>query len=148
MGFYPSKPRMEKNPTEDNGTNQKETKTDELNEKERTEDLDNENELPDNVIHDKGLSYQRHDIANKRSKKLIRLRDGMPEHPLIQGRYIFVKDHYDGIDILGTQKKIGAPNFRQAGSNYNVYGFGQPTCEGLENILYQLVKSGKKVKEK
>ncbi|RUS88534.1 hypothetical protein EGW08_003710 [Elysia chlorotica] len=70
------------------------------------------------------------------------LADGMPEHPLIKGKYFVVQDANDADDVLQTFKATNAPNFHQAGSSYPVFASGQPTVNGLNKVLSQLICDG------
>lgn len=73
------------------------------------------------------------------------IKEGFPEHGLIQDRYFLIKDHFKGIDKLRTTDKFGAPNFRKAQGSYPVYGMGQPTRDGLGMVIQTLLENGHKV---
>ncbi|CAL1539551.1 unnamed protein product [Lymnaea stagnalis] len=70
------------------------------------------------------------------------LADGMPEHPLIKGKYFIVQDFNDVTDVLQTYKQTCAPNFYQATSDQPVFASGQPTVNGLSKVLSHLVSAG------
>ncbi|GFN91863.1 paladin [Plakobranchus ocellatus] len=70
------------------------------------------------------------------------LAEGMPEHPLIKGKYFVVQDANDAEDVLQTFKTTCAPNFHQASSSYPVFASGQPTVNGLNKVLSQLICDG------
>ncbi|GFR60002.1 phosphatase domain containing, paladin 1b [Elysia marginata] len=74
------------------------------------------------------------------------LAEGMPEHPLIKGKYFVVQDANDADDVLQTFKATSAPNFHQAGSSYPVFASGQPTVNGLNKVLSQLICDGYSVR--
>ncbi|XP_012936658.1 paladin [Aplysia californica] len=71
-----------------------------------------------------------------------RFADGMLEHPLIKGKYFIVQDSNDTLDLLHTNKHMSAPNFYQAGGDQPVFASGQPTVNGLNVVLSQLVSDG------
>ena len=73
------------------------------------------------------------------------IKEGFPLHGLIQDKYFLIKDHFDGIDKLKTLETHGAPNFRKNRGPYPVYGMGQPSRDGLANVLQTLVENGHKV---
>lgn len=83
-------------------------------------------------------------LANKRGA----VKEGFPEHGLIQDRYFLIKDHFKGIDKLKTMKDCGAPNFRKARGVYSVYGMGQPSRDGLAKTIQVLLECGHKVRNK
>ena len=74
------------------------------------------------------------------------LKEGFPVHGLIQDKYFLIKDHFDDIDKLKTLDKYGAPNFRKSKGNYAVYGMGQPSRDGLAQVIQCLVQNGHKVR--
>ena len=80
------------------------------------------------------------------SRKHGAIREGFPVHGLVQDRYFLIKDHFKGMDKLGTMEKYGAPNFRKAQGSYPVYGMGQPTRDGLEVVIQSLQENGHKVR--
>ncbi|XP_039727964.1 paladin isoform X3 [Pteropus medius] len=57
--------------------------------------------------------FQIHDELLKAHYTLGRLSDTTPEHYLVQGRYFLVRDVAEKMDVLGTVRSCGAPNFRQ-----------------------------------
>lgn len=73
------------------------------------------------------------------------IKNGFPEHGLIQDKYYLIKDHFDGVDRLNTLQKCGAPNFRKAGGSYPVYGMGQPSKDGLALVIETLIDNGHRV---
>ncbi|XP_077999424.1 paladin-like [Glandiceps talaboti] len=99
------------------------------------------NEVAPIIIKDNNEEYQCNTKKNSLAVK-GRIKEGMPEHNLVQNKYFMVKDHYHGIDMLNTIKKYGAPNLRRAHGGYPVYGMGQPTREGLRQILETLLDDG------
>ncbi|XP_059140967.1 paladin-like isoform X2 [Physella acuta] len=70
------------------------------------------------------------------------LAEGMPEHPLIKGKYFVVQDFNDVNDVLQTYRTLSAPNFYQASSDQPVFASGQPTVNGLNKILSHIVTDG------
>lgn len=68
-------------------------------------------------------------------------------HGLIQDKYFLIKDHFDGIDKLNTLETHGAPNFRKSRGPYPVYGMGQPSRDGLAQIIQTVVENGHKVRD-
>lgn len=54
---------------------------------------------------------------------------------LLQGKYFLVKDIHEDDDHLKTISTYLAPNCRQAGDGFPVYGMGQPTKDGLDNFM-------------
>ncbi|KAK3785788.1 hypothetical protein RRG08_006199, partial [Elysia crispata] len=58
------------------------------------------------------------------------------------GKYFVVQDANDADDVLQTFKATSAPNFHQAGSSYPVFASGQPTVNGLNKVLSQLICDG------
>uniref|UniRef100_A0ABM0LZR8 Paladin-like n=1 Tax=Saccoglossus kowalevskii TaxID=10224 RepID=A0ABM0LZR8_SACKO len=99
------------------------------------------NEVAPIIIKDNLEEYQ----CAAPSKKTIakgRIKEGMPEHHLVQGKYFMVKDHFHGIDELNTIKRFSTPNLHRAHGGYPIYGMGQPTKEGLQQILDMLLDDG------
>ncbi|XP_070544590.1 paladin-like [Ptychodera flava] len=99
------------------------------------------NEVAPIIIKDNLEEYQCNTKQNSHAVK-GRIKEGMPEHNLVQNKYFMVKDHFNGIDELNTWKAFGAPNLRRAHGGYPVYGMGQPTLEGLRQILESLLDDG------
>jgi len=79
-------------------------------------------------------------------RKKGRIKNGFPEHGLIQDKYFLIKDHFAAIDRLKTLSKCGAPNFRKAGGLYPVYGMGQPSKDGLSLVIETLIENGHRVR--
>lgn len=80
-------------------------------------------------------------LSNKRGA----VKEGFPEHGLIQDKYFLIKDHFKGIDRLKTVNDFGAPNFRKARGVFSVYGMGQPSRDGLAKTIQILLENGHKV---
>ncbi|XP_033644456.1 paladin-like [Asterias rubens] len=81
-------------------------------------------------------------LAEKQKVVLGCIKDGFPEHMLVQEKYFMVADQFEGIDKLQTSEKYGAPNFRKAGGGFAVYGMGQPTGVGLERTMDIIAREG------
>lgn len=62
-----------------------------------------------------------------------------------QGRYFLVRDVAEKMDVLGTLRGCGAPNFRQVRGGLAVFGMGQPSLSGFRQILQKLQKDGHRV---
>ena len=62
-----------------------------------------------------------------------------------QGRYFLVRDVAEKMDLLGTLRRCGAPNFRQVRGGLAVFGMGQPSLSGFRQALQKLQKDGHKV---
>lgn len=62
-----------------------------------------------------------------------------------QGRYFLVRDVAEKMDVLGTVRSCGAPNFRQVRGGLTVFGMGQPSLSGFRQVLQKLQKDGHKV---
>ena len=63
-------------------------------------------------------------------------------NPIIDLSGYFIKpDHFDGIHVLdeGLEKVDGAPNFRNI-PGFPVYGVGQPSETGMEEIIKKIKK--------
>lgn len=88
--------------------------------------------------------FQIHDELLKAHYTLGRLSDATPEHYLVQGRYFLVRDVAEKMDLLGTLRSCGAPNFRQARGGLAVFGMGQPSLSGFRQALQKLQKDGHK----
>ncbi|XP_004680862.1 PREDICTED: paladin [Condylura cristata] len=86
--------------------------------------------------------FQIHDELLKAHYTLGRLSDATPEHYLVQGRYFLVRDVAEKMDMLGTVKSCGAPNFRQVRAGLTVFGMGQPSLSGFRRVLQKLQKDG------
>ncbi|XP_037353512.1 paladin isoform X2 [Talpa occidentalis] len=86
--------------------------------------------------------FQIHDELLKAHYTLGRLSDATPEHYLVQGRYFLVRDVAEKMDVLGTVKSCGAPNFRQVQGGLTVFGMGQPSLSGFRRVLQKLQKDG------
>lgn len=78
--------------------------------------------------------------------------EDVPEHlsnPLwlfpCQGRYFLVRDVAEKMDVLGTVRSCGAPNFRQVRGGLTVFGMGQPSLSGFRRVLQKLQKDGHRV---
>lgn len=56
-----------------------------------------------------------------------------------------VRDITEKMDILGTLKSCGAPNFRQVRGGLPVFGMGQPSLLGFRRVLQKLQTDGLKV---
>ncbi|XP_033103115.1 paladin-like isoform X2 [Anneissia japonica] len=72
---------------------------------------------------------------DKQKPVLGAISEGNSEHALIQGMYFLVLDHFKGIDEINTLPKYGVVNFRTAGHGFPVYGMGQPSGNGLHNVM-------------
>ncbi|XP_038060008.1 paladin-like [Patiria miniata] len=81
-------------------------------------------------------------LAEKQEVTMGSIRDGLPEHVLVQGKYFMVADQFKGIDKMKTTEKHGAPNFRRAGGGFAVFGMGQPTGLGLAKVMDTLGQEG------
>lgn len=46
------------------------------------------------------------------------------------------------MDVLGTVRSCGAPNFRQVRGGLTVFGMGQPSLLGFRQVLQKLQKDG------
>ncbi|XP_071498608.1 paladin-like [Diadema antillarum] len=79
--------------------------------------------------------YQCPFLAEKQMLVVGSIKNGMPEHNLIQEKYFMVADQFKDIDELNTTAKYGAPNFRKSHGGYPVYGMGQPTANGLRQVM-------------
>ncbi|ELK09564.1 Paladin [Pteropus alecto] len=88
--------------------------------------------------------FQIHDELLKAHYTLGRLSDTTPEHYLVQGRYFLVRDVAEKMDVLGTVRSCGAPNFRQVRGGLTVFGMGQPSLSGFRQVLQKLQKDGHK----
>ncbi|RMX44573.1 hypothetical protein pdam_00002748 [Pocillopora damicornis] len=88
------------------------------------------------------LSYEPTNTPLIRKRGFIK--EGFPIHGLIQDKYFLIKDHFDGIDKLKTLDLYGAPNFRKSRGPYPVYGMGQPSRDGLAQVIQTLVENGHK----
>ncbi|XP_059518459.1 paladin [Myotis daubentonii] len=88
--------------------------------------------------------FQIHDELLKAHYTLGRLSDATPEHYLVQGRYFLVRDVAEKMDLLGTLRSCGAPNFRQVRGGLPVFGMGQPSLSGFRQVLQKLQKDGHK----
>lgn len=88
--------------------------------------------------------FQIHDELLKAHYRMGRLSDATPEHYLVQGRYFLVRDITEKMDILGTLKSCGAPNFRQVRGGLPVFGMGQPSLLGFRRVLQKLQTDGLK----
>ncbi|XP_004769576.1 paladin [Mustela putorius furo] len=88
--------------------------------------------------------FQIHDELLKAHYTLGRLSDATPEHYLVQGRYFLVRDIAEKMDVLGTARSCGAPNFRQVRNGLTVFGMGQPSLSGFRRVLQKLQKDGHK----
>lgn len=86
--------------------------------------------------------FQIHDELLKAHYRMGRLSDATPEHYLVQGRYFLVRDITEKMDILGTLKSCGAPNFRQVRGGLPVFGMGQPSLLGFRRVLQKLQTDG------
>ncbi|XP_058399242.1 paladin [Diceros bicornis minor] len=86
--------------------------------------------------------FQIHDEPLKAHYTLGRLSDTTPEHYLVQGRYFLVQDVAEKMDVLGTVRSCGAPNFRQVRGGLTVFGMGQPSLSGFRRVLQKLQKDG------
>ncbi|CAD7675734.1 unnamed protein product [Nyctereutes procyonoides] len=86
--------------------------------------------------------FQIHDELLKAHYTLGRLSDATPEHYLVQGRYFLVRDVAEKMDVLGTLRGCGAPNFRQVQGGLTVFGMGQPSLSGFRQVLQKLQKDG------
>ena len=49
------------------------------------------------------------------------------------------------MDKINTIAKSMAPNFRKMNGNYPIYGLGQPTKDGIINLMCSLKEEGYKV---
>lgn len=56
-----------------------------------------------------------------------------------------VRDVAEKMDVLGTVRSCGAPNFRQVRGGLAVFGMGQPSLSGFRQVLQKLQKDGHKV---
>ncbi|XP_022101422.1 paladin-like [Acanthaster planci] len=81
-------------------------------------------------------------LAEKQEVTKGSIKDGLPEHTLVQGKYFMVADQFKGIDKMKTTEKQGAPNFRRAGGGFAVFGMGQPTALGLAKVMDTLGQEG------
>ncbi|XP_036121219.1 paladin [Molossus molossus] len=88
--------------------------------------------------------FQIHDELLKAHYTLGRLSDATPEHYLVQGRYFLVRDVAEKMDLLGTVRSCGAPNFRPVRGGLAVFGMGQPSLSGFKQVLQKLQKDGHK----
>ncbi|XP_030897557.1 paladin isoform X2 [Leptonychotes weddellii] len=86
--------------------------------------------------------FQIHEELLKAHYTLGRLSDATPEHYLVQGRYFLVRDVAEKMDVLGTVRSCGAPNFRQVRGGLTVFGMGQPSLSGFRRVLQKLQKDG------
>ncbi|KAM8837322.1 paladin isoform 3-T5 [Spinachia spinachia] len=86
--------------------------------------------------------FQIHDEIVKTNYKVGRISDALPEHYLVQGEYFMVQDVYSKADVLNTTGSHGAPNFRQVGGSYPLYGMGQPSLNGFQHVLQRLQAQG------
>ncbi|XP_073734976.1 paladin isoform X6 [Callorhinus ursinus] len=86
--------------------------------------------------------FQIHEELLKAHYTLGRLSDATPEHYLVQGRYFLVRDVAEKMDVLGTVRSCGAPNFRQVRGGLTVFGMGQPSLSGFRQVLQKLQKDG------
>ncbi|XP_078453849.1 paladin isoform X1 [Lampetra planeri] len=86
--------------------------------------------------------YQIHEDVMKPEYRMGRINDLLPEHFLIQGKFFLVCDLYRGADVLSTTGPVGAPNFRQTSGDLPVYGMGQPSLAGFQQVLRTLQDRG------
>lgn len=56
-----------------------------------------------------------------------------------------MRDVAEKMDLLGTVRSCGAPNFRQVRGGLAVFGMGQPSLSGFKQVLQKLQKDGHKV---
>lgn len=56
-----------------------------------------------------------------------------------------MRDVAEKMDLLGTLRSCGAPNFRQGRGGLAVFGMGQPSLSGFKQVLQKLQKDGHKV---
>ncbi|XP_064450833.1 paladin isoform X5 [Mirounga angustirostris] len=89
--------------------------------------------------------FQIHEELLKAHYTLGRLSDATPEHYLVQGRYFLVRDVAEKMDVLGTVRSCGAPNFRQVRGGLTVFGMGQPSLSGFRRVLQKLQKDGHRI---
>ena len=62
-----------------------------------------------------------------------------------QGQYFLVRDVCADDDKLGTLKHFSAPNVSEALHGFPVYGLGQPTMNGIADLVQELKDRGKQV---
>uniref|UniRef100_A0A3B3DID3 Paladin n=1 Tax=Oryzias melastigma TaxID=30732 RepID=A0A3B3DID3_ORYME len=71
------------------------------------------------------------------------LRSGSSSTPCLSGgEFFMVLDVYKKADVLNTTGSRGAPNFRQAKGSYPLYGMGQPSRNGFQQVLQRLQAQG------
>nr|XP_033796342.1 paladin isoform X2 [Geotrypetes seraphini] len=88
--------------------------------------------------------FQIHDDLRKANYSMGKMSDTMPDHYLVQGKYFMVRDVYSKLDVLNTTGSCGAPNFRQAKGGHPVFGMGQPSLAGFQQVLQKLQSEGHK----
>ncbi len=64
----------------------------------------------------------------------------------LQHKYFLVRDVSPAMDRLDSMSRYQAPNVRQGGEEYPVYGMGQPTKDGLTIIIQSLKADGYQVR--
>uniref|UniRef100_A0A3B4BP20 Paladin n=1 Tax=Pygocentrus nattereri TaxID=42514 RepID=A0A3B4BP20_PYGNA len=89
--------------------------------------------------------FQIHDELPRTHYKVGRISDTMPEHFLVQGSYFMVLDVFSKADVLNTTGSCGAPNFRQSKGSYPLFGMGQPSLTGFQQVLQKLQSQGHEV---
>ncbi|XP_073773551.1 paladin isoform X1 [Danio rerio] len=86
--------------------------------------------------------FQIHDDVLRTNYKVGRISDNMPEHHLVQGSFFMVQDVFSKADVLNTTASYGAPNFRQSGGGFPLYGMGQTSLGGFKRVLESLQTRG------
>ncbi|XP_013397677.1 paladin [Lingula anatina] len=76
-----------------------------------------------------------------------RIANSLPEHPLVRNKYILVKDVSDHFDKLNSMATYDTPNVRSNAAGYSVYAMGQPSLQGINNILCKLTQDNMEIIE-
>lgn len=64
---------------------------------------------------------------------------------IAQGEFFMVQDVNTRADVLNTTGSYGAPNFRKAKENYPLFGMGQASLNGFEQLLQRLEREDHEV---
>ncbi|KAM9476799.1 phosphatase domain containing paladin 1b isoform 1-T1 [Clarias gariepinus] len=82
--------------------------------------------------------FQIHDSILSANYLVGKISDTLPEHYLVLGEFFMVQDVNTRADVLNTTGSYGAPNFRKAKENYPLFGMGQASLNGFEQLLQRL----------
>ncbi|XP_012693634.2 phosphatase domain containing paladin 1b [Clupea harengus] len=88
------------------------------------------------------VEFQMHDDLLPANYTVGRVSDNMPEHYLVLGEYFIVQDVDSRTDVLNTTGSYGAPNLRKAQGDSPIYGMGQPSLHGFNQVLQRLQRAG------